>query len=342
MNGNNRWRARASLTLVITVLTGLCGCAGGRRPVAPGRVLSAQEPEFHRAYVLYVPSHYRQAQRWLLVIICHDQGLFESPQRTVNDWKGLAEKEGFLLAAPDLRRPSATGTTKRPMDTILSEDEGVILSIIRSLRGAYSVDETRIFLSGRGAGALPALYVGLRHPDLCRAVSVWQPDFPPQWLEPCIPFLDPYQPVQVLYCPDDLLTRKAAESCIGWLTDHDLNVSTVQQPGVRRRDPAAVFSFASDVLRRQPLIRIQVRDDPADRMAVAFRLHTSLRPTKVQWEFGDGSRSSEQSPSHRYARPGQYTVSLAIWSSGDQPHRRQVQVRIPRVWLGSGQEPASP
>jgi PKD repeat protein len=37
-----------------------------------------------------------------------------------------------------------------------------------------------------------------------------------------------------------------------------------------------------------------------------------MTPVAYLWDFGDGETSIEESPSHKYTRPGKYTVSLTI------------------------------
>lgn len=316
-----------------------CGCSAISGPASPGRASTSRDPQSDRSYDLYVPSHYAPAQNWPLVITFHDEGVTETPGREIREWKNLAEREGFVLAAPDLRRQKnlKLSSDNRSLAERTAEDEAFVLSIIRTIRGAYSIDDTRVFLTGRGSGAFTALYVGLRHPDLCRAVSARQPTFKTEQLEPCVPFLDPYQPVQVLYCVSDVFGKKTAEECIGWLQDHEMNVTVLAEPGVQRRDPRAVFTFVAGVLRRQPFIRIQVRDNSADAMTVGFTTRLSLTPTRFRWEFGDGMSSDEPSPSHKYERPGKYLVKLSVWASAKQPHVRQAEIRVPRVRLGASQ-----
>ena len=44
--------------------------------------------------------------------------------------------------------------------------------------------------------------------------------------------------------------------------------------------------------------------------AVSFTDASTLDPTSWSWSFGDGAASTQQSPTHTYAAPGMYTVSL--------------------------------
>lgn len=52
----------------------------------------------------------------------------------------------------------------------------------------------------------------------------------------------------------------------------------------------------------------------ATQFTVAFNNNSTGPITRVQWEFGDGSTSSEWTPApHTYAGPGPYSVKLTVW-----------------------------
>jgi PKD repeat protein len=46
--------------------------------------------------------------------------------------------------------------------------------------------------------------------------------------------------------------------------------------------------------------------------------------TSWSWDFGDGSASSEQNPSHTYTNPGTYTVSLTVSGPGGPDEKTKV------------------
>ncbi|MEN6517992.1 MAG: PKD domain-containing protein [Methanospirillum sp.] len=50
-------------------------------------------------------------------------------------------------------------------------------------------------------------------------------------------------------------------------------------------------------------------------LAVQFTDTTTGDPATRHWEFGDGSTSTAQHPSHFYAAPGSYTVRLSVWNA---------------------------
>ncbi len=52
--------------------------------------------------------------------------------------------------------------------------------------------------------------------------------------------------------------------------------------------------------------------------AVKFQSRAASTLGKIvayQWDFGDGTQSSEANPRHEYARPGRYAVKLTVWDS---------------------------
>ncbi|WP_141241733.1 PKD domain-containing protein, partial [Methanosarcina spelaei] len=62
--------------------------------------------------------------------------------------------------------------------------------------------------------------------------------------------------------------------------------------------PAAVF-YASPKLGSEPL-------------SVKFTDKSTGKPAKWEWNFGDGTSSTEKSPTHKYSKAGKYTVKLTV------------------------------
>ena len=53
-------------------------------------------------------------------------------------------------------------------------------------------------------------------------------------------------------------------------------------------------------------------------LSVAFTDASTGQPTSWSWDFGDGATSLMQNPTHQYAAPGAYTVSLTVANAGGQ------------------------
>ncbi|WP_343703411.1 PKD domain-containing protein [Chitinophaga sp.] len=68
-------------------------------------------------------------------------------------------------------------------------------------------------------------------------------------------------------------------------------------------DPQARFSVPSNLAECPPVL-VQTTNQSTDFV-------------RSVWDFGDGSRSSVESPSHVYNIPGTYTISLQVYSEGD-------------------------
>ncbi|MHC4799467.1 MAG: PKD domain-containing protein [Planctomycetota bacterium] len=300
---------------------------------APGPSLTMQDPQFNRKYYLYVPSNYKDQREWSLVITCHGTKYFDTAKLQFDNWKGLAEQKGFLLVAPELVGTSGAHPKTAKQIARQMEDEAAILSIISSVRAARSVNRNRIFLTGWSAGAYAVLFTGLRNPDIFRALSVRQGNFKPEFLEPCIPFMDRYQPVQIVYGSADPLD--SSQPCIDWLRQHDLEPTTRERPGIHKREPQPVFEFFADVVRKRPWIRVHIHDDPQDLMQVQFRVKASFEPRRYRWDFGDNQRSPIASPQHKYKEPGTYTVKMAVWTEKGAAFTRSLKLKIPRTQLGA-------
>lgn len=64
-----------------------------------------------------------------------------------------------------------------------------------------------------------------------------------------------------------------------------------------------------------PLVNFTVKPDTITEIPnyhFAFEDHTTNNPVRWEWDFGDGSSSNEQNPSHTYADTGRYTVALRV------------------------------
>ncbi|HOW73905.1 MAG TPA: PKD domain-containing protein [Phycisphaerae bacterium] len=322
--------------LSVILLTLATGCPVVQNLPSPGRVVKEREPESQRPYSLYVPANYTDTRRWPLVITCHGTPPYDTATAQFNEWRGLAERRGFLLAAPDLvgtrgdLTPPPTEQIRRQM-----EDEQAILGLVRTIQAAYAIDDSRVFLTGWSAGSYAALFTGLRHPGIFRAISVRQGNFDPAFVQPCVPFLDRYQPIQVLFGSEDLLLGKQPANCIAWLRSHDLEPTVLERPGFHRREPSPVVTFFSDTATHRPWIRVSVKDDPATPMKLTFSVRSTFEPTRYLWDFGDQTETSPlPSPTHTYEKNGSYVVRVALWPTKGNPHVRRVQVQIPRVRLG--------
>ena len=321
--------------LVPAALVPLAGCQVVSNLPAPGRTAQITEPATGHDYCLYVPTSYHAEQPAALVVTCHGTKPWDTARQQIKEWRGLAEQKGFLVAAPELLGTKGDLPPKRPEQIRRqSDDERTLLGVVRAIRGSHAVNQDRIFLTGWSAGNYAVLYTGLRHPEVFRALSVRQGNFDPAYVERCVPFLDRYQPIQIMF--GDLDPLDSSQAIVDWLRSHDLEPSTLERAGIHRRDPAPAYAFFADVVRRRPVVRARVREDPADALRIAFDVHTSFEAQRYLWDFGDAQQSAEPRPEHRYTQPGLYSVRVAAWAPNGKPYQRRFQLQVPRLRLGTG------
>ena len=95
---------------------------------------------------------------------------------------------------------------------------------------------------------------------------------------------------------------------------------------------AAVGSGGGQLVTRDVAIRIRRLPEAAFKyspggLQVVFRDVSAGQVTSRQWDFGDGATSTRQSPSHTFAEPGYYAVTLRAGNSvGSDEVTRLVRV----------------
>ena len=102
---------------------------------------------------------------------------------------------------------------------------------------------------------------------------------------------------------------------------------------------AAVGSGGRQLVTRDVSIRIQRLPEAAFKyspggLLVAFRDVSAGQVTSRKWDFGDGTTSTRQSPSHTFAEPGYYAVTLRAANSVGSDEVTRL------VWVGPGPSPS--
>jgi predicted esterase len=168
----------------IAIAESVAAAAKGGRDPFKGRT-----GDFERHYVLqganevmpyrvYVPKGYAVSKPTPLVIALHGLGanedsFFDSYSQLPPQ---LAEKHGFLMAAPLGYRPdgfygspimgSADAASRRRID--YSEKD--VLEVLRLMKSMYNIDESRIYLMGHSMGAIGTWALGAKYPNLWAAL----------------------------------------------------------------------------------------------------------------------------------------------------------------------------
>jgi PKD repeat protein len=105
---------------------------------------------------------------------------------------------------------------------------------------------------------------------------------------------------------------------------------TLKKPGVYNVTLIVVGPDGSDALKKVAYITVypQGSTPPVAKfsafpilgkapLSVTFTDQSTGTPTSWNWNFGDGTHSSVQNPTHKYTKEGKYTVSLTVNNSVD-------------------------
>ncbi|HEV3041220.1 MAG TPA: alpha/beta hydrolase-fold protein [Candidatus Angelobacter sp.] len=113
-----------------------------------------------RTYYLFVPDGGSGSKP--LILLLHGSG--RNGMSLIDPWKGLAEKEGIILVAPDSLNSQEWAF---PVD-----GPNFLHEVVEAVRAKYPVDAKRIYLFGHSAGAVFSLYMGIAESKYFAAVAV--------------------------------------------------------------------------------------------------------------------------------------------------------------------------
>jgi poly(3-hydroxybutyrate) depolymerase len=113
-----------------------------------------------RTYYTLVPDKLTAPAPLLLLL--HGSGRDGMSQ--IDEWKGLAEKEGIILVAPD-----SSNSREWSMNT---DGPEFLHDVVEAVRAKHSVDGTRLYIFGHSAGAVFALYMGVMESRYFAAAGV--------------------------------------------------------------------------------------------------------------------------------------------------------------------------
>lgn len=300
------------------------------KPRPAGDLRSYTDPDERGEYFLYTPPGFHTGRAWPLLVLCHGS-TWSSPRSIIADWDQLADEHQFVLVAPELHSTSDLPPSGEKLRAAQERDEAAILAAVQQARAAVPVAADKIFIAGHKAGCRAALFTGLRHPEVFRAVALLLPRFDPEHAHDVVPFIDPHQPVLVVRGMGDL-AKTQSDAAADWMRGHTMNpseVRTAQPPG---RQAEMAYEFFNRAARLYPRIRIEAFQEGASRR-IQFHARTSLTDVfSYHWDFGDGSEPAVVSdPDHEYAAPGEYQVTLTVQPerNSKQTHQRRIRIVLP-------------
>jgi polyhydroxybutyrate depolymerase len=154
-----------------------------------GQVLncSVTHAGYPRHYVLYVPPGYTPGNSTPLVINCHGHGWIGTGQMNLSGMNVVAEREGFLVAYPD----AVMGDWYGADGTNPYDDFGFIDSVIGQVSSGYTVDASRVYVTGLSQGGQLAYVLSVARPYTYAAIAP-------------VAALRPYMPGTTTYIPPDV------------------------------------------------------------------------------------------------------------------------------------------
>jgi polyhydroxybutyrate depolymerase len=176
---------------------------------------SLEIDDVERTYVVHAPAGIGAGKP--LVIVLHGTGESGASAMAAHGWAAKADKERFVVAAPDAlisydtvepRRPATLsdslkhsyralrGRTFAKWDTG-PNDIALIRAIIERMSGEFAIDRSRVYVAGFSRGGYMAHQLALAMPEMLAAVAVVAPNVEPELKMP------PTRPVSFLLLTGD-------------------------------------------------------------------------------------------------------------------------------------------
>lgn len=134
------------------------------------RTYAFKEAEKDTEYALFIPSKYDKEKKTPLIVALH--GLGSNPQQILNypKFTELAEKYGYLLAAPMGYNSSGWYGSKairnaKP-ENLAELSEKDVMNVLDIVKKEFNVDPDRIYLMGHSMGGGGTWHIALKYPDI--------------------------------------------------------------------------------------------------------------------------------------------------------------------------------
>ena len=114
-----------------------------------------------RAYYIYVPESAKTAAAPLLLLL-HGSG--HTGELLVKNWKGEADRQGFILVGPDSVDPQSWSSSADSPDFL----RDVIIAVMAN----HDVDPQRLYIFGHSGGAMYGILLGLLESNYFAAIGV--------------------------------------------------------------------------------------------------------------------------------------------------------------------------
>jgi len=316
--------AAAAIAAGAGLLAG-CGPQPWRTPegqIVTGKIDFQREPASGRVYHLYIPKSYNPRRAYPLVVTAQGTFPFDEASGQRDRWIGAAERYGLIVCSPDF--DSATGLLVIPSDRPgpeLVRDELATLAVVKELLGRYSINRDAIMITGWSAGGFPAHFIGLRHPEVFRAIVGRTGNFNEHLVTDDVAHRARHMHVYVFFGEGDLpgfdeMNRNANF----WYTVRGFRNFVIRRlPGGHDPNQMEAARYFSNIVAHWPAVHIDASPTQG-RAPLAVRLEARVRDPdspdgrvdSVLWNLGDNAVSAKPALTHTYEKPGLYNVFLTV------------------------------
>jgi poly(3-hydroxybutyrate) depolymerase len=128
-------------------------------------------------YGLFVPSKYDKSKKTPLIIALHGLGSNSQQILRYPGFTDLAEKYGYILAAPMGYNSQGWYGNKPPFgrkpepENLYELSEKDVMNVLDIVRKDYTIDPNRIYLMGHSMGGGGTFHIGIKNPDLFAALA---------------------------------------------------------------------------------------------------------------------------------------------------------------------------
>jgi len=165
------------ISILILILLGLSVFVGLRTHKSKEKVMEFNGSE--RRYRIHLPKDYQTNNKYPLVMALHGVSFGARIMELNSGFSRLADKEGFIVIYPY--------GTRQNMFSLYSwdskfcckfafeknvDDVGFVASLINEVKGEYSVDGEKVYITGHSNGGMLAHLVTLKHPDKIKSIAV--------------------------------------------------------------------------------------------------------------------------------------------------------------------------
>jgi dienelactone hydrolase len=319
------------------------GCASDewRNPdgtIRTGKVSFQHEASTRRTYQLYIPTTYNPRRPYPLVVTGQGTFPFDEAAHQRDRWADVAERYGLIVCAPDF--DSATGFLGFPSDRQAPElvrDDKACIAVIREVMSRYSINRDAVMITGWSAGAYPAHYIGLNHPEIFRCIVARAGNFSEHLVPDDVALRARHMHVYVFFGQGDLpgwdTMNLDAEF---WYTMRGFqNFVYKRLPGGHDPNEVEAGRYFLNIVNHWPAIHIEVVA-PQGQAPLSVTLRARVRDPdspdgrvdSVLWNFGDNTVSTKPEVTHTYARPGTYNIFLMVKDLDNHVEYQQTWVRV--------------